>query len=478
MVAIFLVPVAGSAAEYRVTSAEAVAAASSNARPGDLILMEDGIWKDADILFEAEGTAEQPIRLRAQTPGKVVLTGRSRLRVAGSHLVVEGLWFKEGDAGTKDVLEMRANTSKHAHHCRVTNCAISDYNPTDRETENKWISLYGTHNRVDHCALVGKRNAGQSLVVWLSGKPNYHQVDHNYFGPRPELGSNGGETVRVGTSEWSMSDFRTVVEYNLFQECNGEVEVVSNKACENVYRYNTFVDCEGALTLRHGNRCGVYGNFFFGNHKRRTGGVRIIGEDHKVYNNYFEGLEGDGTRSALSMMHGIPNSPLHGYFQVKRAVVAFNTFVDCRATMLLGIRGSNPEGGRLPPEDCLIANNLVQSSHGPLVQAASAPIDLRWKSNLMHGANLGIEPADGIRQEDPKLRRAADGLWRPAADSIALGQADDGFPFVTDDIDGQPRGSKPDIGCDQASAAATTRQPLTRAMVGPSWHDSSGASRF
>jgi poly(beta-D-mannuronate) lyase len=50
-----------------------------------------------------------------------------------------------------------------------------------------------------------------------------------------------------------MSNSRTVVEHNLFQECNGEIEIVSSKSCENTYRYNTFLNCEGAVTLRHGD---------------------------------------------------------------------------------------------------------------------------------------------------------------------------------------------------------------------------------
>ena len=39
--------------------------------------------------------------------------------------------------------------------------------------------------------------------------PNYHLISHNYFGFRPALGVNGGETIRVGTSEWSFNTSRT-----------------------------------------------------------------------------------------------------------------------------------------------------------------------------------------------------------------------------------------------------------------------------
>src|SRR5438876_7357684 len=93
-----------------------------------------------------------------------------------------------------------------------------------------------------------------------------------HFGPRPPLGRNGGETMRVGYSWQSMSNSCTAVAHNLFDRCDGELEIISNKSCENTYRYNTFLDCAGMFTLRHGNRCLVEGNLFLGHHKRGSGG--------------------------------------------------------------------------------------------------------------------------------------------------------------------------------------------------------------
>ncbi len=171
--------------------------------------------------------------------------------------------------------------------------AILDYSVPDKQTDTKWVSLYGSHNRVDHCYIRGKTNSGTTLVVWLSDQPNYHQIDHNHYDPRPALGFNDGETIRVGTSDWSMHNSFAVVEENNFEGCSGEIEIISNKSCENVYRNNTFVDCEGTLTLRHGNRCSVEGNFFLGHHKRETGGIRVNREDHKILDNYLEALQGE-----------------------------------------------------------------------------------------------------------------------------------------------------------------------------------------
>jgi poly(beta-D-mannuronate) lyase len=454
-------------APLRAANAQELAQAIRAARPGDTILMADGDWVDADIFFEGSGTAEKPITLRAQTPGKVILRGRSRLRIAGSYLVVDGLSFR-GGPGTGDPIAFRTSTAKTADHCRLTNTAIIDYNPPDKKTDTKWLSLYGTYNRVDHCYLAGKTNLGQTLVVWVGDQPNFHQVDHNHFGPRPPLGENGGETVRVGTSNVSMNESRTTVEENYFSECSGEAEIISSKSCYNRYRANTFVGCGGALTLRHGNYCTVQGNFFFGKGKSGTGGIRVIGEDHQVFNNYLEGLTGDGGRAALSVMDGIPNSPLAGYFQVKRALIAFNTFIDCKASLVLGL-GAGSRGATLPPENCTIANNLIARGQAPVIRQLDAPSGLTWKGNLVHGGELGIPPTAGITLVDAQLRRDADGLWRPSAASPARGAGEGDFPFVKDDFDGQPRPARKDIGCDQSSTAPVRSRPLTPKDVGPAW---------
>ncbi len=46
------------------------------------------------------------------------------------------------------------------------------------------------------------------------------------------------------------------------------------------------------LTLRNTRRCLVEGNFFLDTeHEHKTEGVRLFGADHRIVNNYFEGLK-------------------------------------------------------------------------------------------------------------------------------------------------------------------------------------------
>ncbi len=462
--------------EHWAGTVEEFQAALAQAQPGDTFVLRNGVWTDADLLFKALGTADRPITLRAQDPGQVILKGRSRLRLAGNYLVVQGLHFKEGTLDAGDVIAFREKSTSVASSCRVTECAITSYNPTNSNAETRWVMLYGFSNRVDHCYFADKQNAGSVLRVWVDTaleSANAHQIDHNYFGPRPDLDVAGGEIIRVGTETVATNASRTRVADNFFERCNASSEIISNRASENTYEGNTFVECGGSLSLRYGNRCVVAGNVFFGRGAGGTGGVRVTGEDHAVYNNAFVDLTGTKTRAALALMQGIEDSPSNGYFQVKRVLVAFNTFVNCRNNLYVGAAAalSDPNlTATLPPLDCRIANNIVSSAKGVLVEQPIEPINLVWEGNIFNGSLPDLlTNIAGISPLDPRLELGADGLWRPAAESPALAAAQGLYPGITVDIDGQPRPSPSDAGCDQVSSAPASHALVGRAQVGPSW---------
>jgi poly(beta-D-mannuronate) lyase len=191
------------------------------------------------------------------------------------------------------------------------------------------------------------------------------------------LGSNGGETIRIGDSDTAHLSAKVVVENNSFERCNGEVETISNKSCDNVYRGNLFTQCSGTLTLRHGHRCLVTKNIFIGDKARGSGGVRIIGRDHVVTDNHFESLEGDRYRSGICVMNGIADSPANGYDPVERAIVQRNTFVECKRSIHFG--GDNDDDTQVPPIDCEVVDNVIVSRRGPMIEVID-PRSLEPKS--------------------------------------------------------------------------------------------------
>ena len=336
--------------------------AVANLNPGDQIILKNGVWENAELALYGIGSKEQPIKISVEEKGKVFLEGQSNLKIGGEYIHVEGLVFRNGHTPTGSVISYRIDKNTPCNSCRVTECVIDDYNPSERFDQDYWVDIYGKNNRFDHCYLVGKRNRGVTLAVRLTkeeDRENNHRIDHNYFGYHPILGSNGGETLRIGTSHHSLTNSNTLVEDNYFERCNGEHEIISNKSCQNTFRNNTFYECQGTLTMRHGNETMVDNNYFFGNKKANTGGIRIINETQTVVNNYCEGLTGYRFRGALVIMNGVPNSPLNRYFQVKDSKASGNLVIDCDYIQLCA--GSDEERSATPV-NCEMNDNIIYNT--------------------------------------------------------------------------------------------------------------------
>ena len=441
-----------SAVEHVVKSASEIEHVSAEAKPGDTIVMSDGDWKDQVIQFKATGTEGKPITLRAQTAGKAVLTGESSIVVEGDYLVVSGVYL-DHSTGKGDGIVF------HGDHNRLTESTVID------GKYKFFVHLFGSDNRVDHCYLAGKTTEQPTFQIEVEEKrPNHDEVDHNDFGPRPPLGRNGGETMRVGYSYQSMFSSAATVEHNLYDRCDGEIEIISSKSCDNIYRDNTFLNCSGMLTLRHGNRATVDGNFFIGGHKKGSGGIRVIGEDHVITNNYFEEIN----NGAFWITAGIPDSPLVGYFRAQRCLIAFNTIVDSKGPYIQLDAGMGTSNRSLMPLNITFANNLFSLAKGSeLLQGKEDPT-YKWAGNIVSGGASMPEHV-GIKPADVSLTRGESGLLRPANDSALHGAAEGEFPKIKTDIDGQPRDGKLDVGCDQISTAPIMNHPLTAAEVGPTW---------
>ncbi|MEM9918444.1 MAG: chondroitinase-B domain-containing protein, partial [Bacteroidota bacterium] len=383
------------------------------AQAGDKIVLANGVWKDVELVFTGTGTAEQPIVLTVEQKGKVTLEGQSNLSIAGKYLQVEGLVFKNGYTPTKEVISFRKNKEELCHHCRVTECVIDNYNNPERFESDYWVSIYGKNNRFDHNYLTGKRNHGVTLAVRLNteeSRENYNRIDHNYFGHRPILGANGGETLRIGTSHHSLTNSNTIVEYNYFDRCNGEHEIISSKSCQNIYRHNTFYECQGTLTMRHGNETLVESNYFFGNGKSNTGGIRIINETQKVVNNYCEGLTGYRFRGALVIMNGVPNSPLNRYFQVINSTASNNTFVNCDHIQLCA--GSDEERSAVPMNTKVENNLFYHDQKKELFTIYDDISGISFAGNLIPENSKPITES-GFQKASLSLKRNADGLLMP-----------------------------------------------------------------
>ncbi len=349
-----------------VENLEKLSKANAAAQPGDTIVLKNGNWSNCILKLTCNGTEKQPIVFKAEKAGEVLITGESSLRISGSYLVVDGLNFTNGYAPDGSVWEFRAG-KEVGNNCRITNCAINSFNAPKRLKENYWVSFYGKHNRIDHCTFFNKTNIGVLIGVILDderSRQNFHSIDSNYFAMRIPLASNAGEIIRVGVSQHCTFYSNTIIRNNLFERCNGEVEIISIKSCGNFIKNNVFRECQGGLSLRHGNNNTVEGNIFLGNNKEGTGGARIINEGNWVVNNLFYNCRGVNFRSPLAIMNGVPNSPAFRYLPVRDAVVANNTFINCTPFSLC--EGSDKERSK-PPVNVYIFKNVFANNRDSIL---------------------------------------------------------------------------------------------------------------
>lgn len=460
------------AKQVKVGTPDALHAAIKNSQAGDSIIISNGTWKDVAIVLKGKGQKDKFISLIAETPGKVFLEGQSSLRMSGDWLYVSGLVFRNGFSPRSNVIEFRTSSKDYAYNSVVSECVIDNYNKLAKDSADHWVGIYGKNNRVEYSYFAGKTNDGTTLVVWPNDSnsiENNHLIYRNYFGHRPRLGSNGGETIRIGTSHVCMNSSRTIVDGNYFEHCNGETEIISNKSTDNIFINNTFFESEGSLVLRHGDNAIVAGNWFIGNKKANTGGVRVINEGHKIYNNYFYKLTGDEFRSPLAVMNGIPNSPLNGYMPVKNVIVANNTYYDCGVVWAFGV-GKGFRDRDVKPENVLLLNNIVYSpNQTDLIKYYDPSPGIRFDNNIMKNSTGFFNNAGAVEAEIESGEFA--GL-KTIFSSLKAKK----LPFVKYDILGQLR-NEVVVGAFQNKVVKPEVEVATSKNCGPDWYRGSIASK-
>ena len=413
LVLTFMLSQTGLAETLLVHSQDEFEDAVDDLEPGDTIMLANGEWRDFEILFTGFGTPGQPITLTAETRGEVFITGQSNLRMAGEYLVVSGLVFRDGHTPTNTVISFRRTRGDLAYHSRVTETVIDRFNNPERHETDYWVMMYGKHNRFDHNHLVGKSNAGVLMAVRLDSEEsqeNHHRIDHNYFGPRPILGTNGGEILRIGTSHYSRSNSFTVVENNYFDRCNGELEIISNKSGGNTIRGNLFFESRGTLTMRHGDGAVVENNVFLGNRVDHTGGIRVINADQTVRNNYMHGLTGHRFGGALVVMNGVPNSPLNRYDPVDNALIENNSVIDSDH---VEFGAGSDEERSATPTNSVFRSNLIFNEDGRNIVAVHDDVGgIEFHGNVLNDVD---EPTltEGFVNAALELALADNGLLHP-----------------------------------------------------------------
>ncbi|MBW1294236.1 chondroitinase-B domain-containing protein [Aquimarina litoralis] len=464
--------------------------AITNASAGSTITLANGTWTNTVININKNGTATNPITIKAQTPGAVFFEGNSRVSMGGSYIIFEGVVFQNpsnlstSGSSIEPIIEFRDSNNNECDHCTVTNIKVDRYNGTvSQETLTfKWIIVYGQHNEISYSSFIGKHGIGsiindnRNATSTEFAEPDFTKIHHNYFADRTPIREvnqdNDQDAIRIGNSSTSLHPSNTEVYDNLFYNWSGEVEIISNKSGENKYYNNTFRDYQGTLTLRHGDDCEVYNNFFFAENNLFSGGIRVIGEGHKVYNNYIEGVNSEkpdgsntSTAGAINVSNGRPNTALNGYYQVIDATIVNNTFVNCD----YGFRIGTNVGGNLSlaPENLVIANNIMINTAESAVDEQTTPIGTSiYQGNITQsgswdlntGSNNNLVVTNGLLENGPLY-------YELGSNSPAIDAAVGNYPFVTTDILGGNRSGNLDAGAEEFNSGGS-RLPHTTSDVG------------
>ena len=446
--------------------------AIANATEGSIITLSNGIWTDTYININKIGTVVNPIVIKAATPGQVFFEGNSRVAMGGAYIVFEGVVFRnpsnliDNGSTLEPVIEFRDSGNNPCNHCKVTNIKIDSYNGTAAQEFDtfKWILLYGQYNEISHSSFVGKHGVGSIINDNRNDSAeNFTKIHHNYFGNRTYVGSyvddyNDQDAIRIGNSSTSLSNSYTEVYDNLFDTFFGEIEIISNKSCFNKYYNNTFRNYSGSLTLRHGNNCEVYNNFFFANNNEFSGGIRVIGENHLIYNNYIEGVNstksaaaGGGTSGNLggiAVLNGQANSALNGYFQVKNTIITNNTFVNCDYGVRIGRNGLSET-----PDNLTLSNNLFLNVDTKVIEFYATPTASTYQGNIkQNSANWPTDPSfSTVMNTTTSTGLLISGVdfYRIQSGSTAIDSGLGTFSFLTKDILGGNRATNFDAGAEE-----------------------------
>lgn len=442
-----------------VNSQQAFDNAHDNAGVNDSIVWRSGTY--ADIFMDIE---KDHLFITAETLGGTIFTGASRVDITGDYITLQGFQFLEGDIGTRDVINTRGSYNIFT---QINIRAYTCYKYLRVREESQYVEI-------TYCNFENRLNLDDQNILSIlvdETNPGYHKIQYcsfkNFDGTGNDLGI---EPIRIGLSTQANHISRSLVEYCYFTQCNGDGELISSKATENIYRFNTFENNPKAeLVLRHGSKAIVYGNFFLNG----KGGVRVReGQNHYIYNNYFYELDD----RAIYLQNNASD-------RLDNINIAFNTLLDC-AEVILGGDGGNR------PTNVTFANNLFAGPDDDLFKEATGAET--WIGNLSFG-DLGIpRPASGITNTDPLLVENSEGFFGLAASSPAIDAAQAGYALLPqfegiDDIDseilfdlmGQNRPVtivEKDLGCNESPHDILIQPLATEENTGPSYNTSTISS--
>jgi len=489
----------GTGTVHVVTSAANWTTAMSSLQAGDVVEFSGSIASNFSMSGKV-ASAANPVVLRAAAGGATI----GSLTISNcDYIKVQGLGFNNITANTKIKLvnakhiDILKNSFDHASQTTKQQSVLSTGLSDDIEIG--YNSFKNLDQLTDSAGKVSAHFVNAEVDESGTGITTNMHIHHNLFQnvkgtldlATPDLtdylGDSDRETIIFGDSSSQTWETNNIIEHNLFIDCDGENEMVSFKTSKNIFRYNTVQNCFGGLTIRFGHASEAYGNYFLGDGSSanyETGGIRIYGIDHKVYNNHFQGLTGGSSlmRMPIILDAGDTTGTSGDSHQRPAGVyVVNNTIVDCAKGLGIGVTTTYS----IQPAGNTIANNLIVDSLGtPLVFVADVTKKAQAETNNTYSANMVYVNSKtdntttelgtnlfgaALSQANPLLASDTLGIYSvklPAAGSPVINAGSAYTSFLTDDIIGTSRSGGTDIGAFE-QGTTSGRIPLAATNVGP-----------
>ncbi len=395
-------------------------------RPGDQLVLQNGIWRDAALSIQAKGTPSQPILIRGESASGTTLTGTSSIRLWGENLILRDLRFADGTADRDPyvVVRLGAGADQACNRCIVDHIEVDDVKSApDRYSTLVviYLLLQGRDITVAHSSFLRKSNVGP--VVFAS-HPIEHQCNiglapgercyqrllmtDNRFSDvsrdvRQRRSPRGKfKIMEIGAGHFATASSYSVIQNNVFEHADGGTNTVDFKTSDVLVRRNRFYSNLGTLNLRSTNRVLIENNVFDGSERTGMGGVLIQGKGHWIVHNLFRNLVDpiNDYHYPLSMSAGLYEELADGqtdYARTRQVVIADNVFERVGfPAVAMGVFPKPEIGRTLMPTDVLFANNVMSFAPG-----SSVPANPRFEDAIRH-----VVPGaayTGIRFQDNRI---------------------------------------------------------------------------
>ncbi len=301
---IFLFAIRLNAKNIHVKTVDELQATILIAKAGDRIILEDGNYSDKVFYLRNDGGKGQPITIEAKNPGKAIFSGKSGFYIYGSHWIIKGLFFKDGQH--TDELYTITHPAQYnifviyGDYIRITECAIHNFFPHEVKRGRYISSEFGPkgfpqHIRIDHCSFISDERIenGQFIAINNSfpirlffkhnskrakfferdndyidilkhypdaiadaGQPLYARLDHNYFG------IYGGSITRWGHFGDAFDLSNLLSEFEKYKTLKPSPNLIDKKYIDS---FETWNDALNLIPEKYRKKYRAWGGVIFDN---------------------------------------------------------------------------------------------------------------------------------------------------------------------------------------------------------------------